>query len=184
MWKHWKFAGSSSWGKWATSFVISRLSCPSSSCWWRPGWLGRWSEDLRSVHANKELKHKSKLITKISDSTVETWYKEIWFHKIPDTTDYFLWSKWIKLLYFVLFIDYWHNKIFDVTTKLYGPNDLVILSLPGTVNRRARYDLWEIWHFMIIKMQFIVLPIKHMNNDEIIIQKLRFWWIIKWNESL
>ena len=51
-------------------------------------------------------------------STVETQYEEIWYIKIPDITNKFPWSQWINFLCFVLFnfIDYWYNKISDITT--------------------------------------------------------------------
>ena len=47
--------------------------------------------------------------------TVETRYKEIWYN------NYFLWSQWTDLLCFVLFIDYWYNKISDITNKTAQP---------------------------------------------------------------
>ena len=40
-------------------------------------------------------------------------FKEIWYNKIPDITNFFLWSQWINLLFLVLCYDYWYNKIYD-----------------------------------------------------------------------
>ena len=51
-------------------------------------------------------------------TTVETRYKDIWYNKIPDITNWFLWSQWIKFLCFVLFIDYWYNKISDIKNTI------------------------------------------------------------------
>ena len=49
--------------------------------------------------------------------TVETRYKEIWYNKVSDITNSFLWSQWNNLLCFLLFIDNWYNKISDITNK-------------------------------------------------------------------
>ena len=51
--------------------------------------------------------------------TVETRYKEIRYNKIPaDITNFFSGrSQWNNLLCFVLFIDYWYNKISDQYNK-------------------------------------------------------------------
>ena len=46
-------------------------------------------------------------------------YKRVYIRPLYNEVPlYFLWSQWINLLCFVVFFDYWYNKISDITNKI------------------------------------------------------------------
>ena len=80
--------------------------------------------------------------------TVETRYKEIWYNKIPDRTNYFLWSQWNKFLCFVLFIDYWYNNISAWYNKQNIMVPMILLFWVSTVFKKIL--LFFYYYFLLL----------------------------------
>ena len=88
-------------------------------------------------------------------STVETRYNEIWYNKISDITNYFLWSQWINLLCFVLLFDYWCNKISDITNKISWSQGSRYTEFPLYMYM----DMTRTWHMYVYEWIWSVKPV-------------------------